>query len=612
MNEQIISDNEKVKGTLKPKKNKKKVVLILVLVLILLAAAAFGVYRLFFQQEELIALTGTTSYGALNEAIEGSGTTSPVDSVSYDVNGTVLEWCVEAGDEVKIGDLLYILDSSEAEDEILEYELELEELYEELSELQESVANQNVTAEFSGRIQDIKAEVGDRVQSGSNLAALVDDSTMKATLYFSYAYENDIAPGMAVTASVPEQMLNLSGSVSDVRYVDYVTTEGMRCFAVTISVDNPGSLTEGVTVSCWVDTANGRALYPATEAKLEYERYEQISSGASGELASVNVVDYQRVNAGDVLFTVDASGYESQIESLEKQIENFEEKIADTQEAIDTEYSRYSDIDGKVVSSYYSTNRMTGGHMGSVVIYNQDSMEISVNIDELDADLLTEGMDVYVYRTTSSRTESYPATLSYLSLEATSGSSGVSTFAATITIDSAGKLASGVTVYYSIDTSGGSGEIEETVLAPLNALCSYDDGYYLLIKSDTKPAEAIDPSQVGGSVTEYPEGYYAVPVEVGDFNGNYAQILSGAEEGQNVFLRYMNAAPVGGDITSNNGEEEGDFMMPGGFGEMPSFGGEGGMPSFGGEGGMPNFGGGGSGGGMPSFGGSGGGMPGGR
>ena len=85
-----------------------------------------------------------------------------------------------------------------------------------------------------------------------------------------------------------------------------------------------------------------------------------------------------------------------------------------------------------------------------------------------------------------------------------------------------------------------------------------------------------------------PDGFYAVPVETGVSNSQYVRILSGVEEGVEVFTRYQQAAPNGGDTTSQ-GEEPSDF--PGG-GEMPDFsGGE--MPDFGG--GMP----GGMGGGMP-------------
>ena len=573
---------------------------LLALAVLAALAAAFGVYKLFFAAEEKVALTGTTTYGTLDEAIEGSGTTTPADSVTYDINGTVLEWYVSAGDEVQEGDLLYVLDSTDAEDDMLDAEVELEELYEQLSELQENIAGQTVTASFSGRVESVSVEEGKKVQSGAMLCKLIDDSRMKATLYFSYSYQNDIFKGTQLTMSVPDQMLALTGKVTGVQYVDYVTSEGMKCFAVTVEVTNPGSLTEGMTVTCWLEGADGSEIYAATDATLEYADFETLTAGASGELTSVNVVDYQRVSAGQTLFYIDASGYQTQLETVQKQIKSYEEKIEDLQEAIDTEYTRYADISGRVVTADYNRNRMTGTDVGSVVIYDQTSMQIAVNIDELDADRLTQGMDVTVYRETSSNIVYYDATLSYLSLEATSNSSGVSTFAAEITIDSKGELSSGVTVYYSIDTSEGESDgTEETVLAPIAALCSYDDGYYLIVQSDKKPDGAIDPDEVGGSVTDYPKGYYAVPVEVGSYNGSYIQILSGVEQDQTVFLRYQNAAPSGGDSTSTvGGDESGSSGMPDFSGVMPDFGGNGGS--------MPNFGGGGSGGGMS---GGGGGMP---
>ena len=581
------ADRPKLPG----KKGGKKKRIALAAAAVAVIAAGFGVYRLFFAGEERIAVTGTTTYGALNEAIQGSGTTTPADSVTYEITGKVLEWNVEAGQEIHAGDLLYVLDSSDAEDEMLEYEVDLEDLYEQRAEIQESIANQQVTAPFSGRIEDIQVEAGDDAQTGMTLATLVDDSAMKATLYFSYAYEDEMYVGMPVTLSVPDQMLTLDGTVTDIRYVDYTTTEGMKCFAVTVEAENPGSLTEGVTATCWAQSADGTELYAVSDAQLEFAHSATLTAETSGEVTAVNPVDYQRVSAGETLFVIDASGYETQLETVEKQIDNYEKNIADLQESIDTEYTRYSDIDGTVVTAEYATNRMTGEDVGSVVVYNQESMEISVNVDELDVDYLEVGMPVTVYRSTSSDVVYYQGELTYLSLEATSGSSGVSTFAATITITPLEgeefDLSSGVTVYYSIDTGDGEGT-GETVLAPLSALCTYDDGYYLLVQADSRPEGAIDPAEVGGSVTDYPKGYYAVPVEAGDYNEQYVQILSGVDQDATVFLRYQNAAPSGGDTTSDSGEEDGTSGFPGG--EMPDFGGSGGsMPSFGGGGGgMPS------------------------
>ena len=83
-----------------------------------------------------------------------------------------------------------------------------------------------------------------------------------------------------------------------------------------------------------------------------------------------------------------------------------------------------------------------------------------------------------------------------------------------------------------------------------------------------------------------PDGFYAVPVEVGVSNSQYVRILSGVEEGVEVFTRYQQSAPSGGESTStdgSNGDDQfggrGDF----GGGQMPNFGG--GMPGGGMSGG---------------------------
>ena len=190
-------------------------------------------------------------------------------------------------------------------------------------------------------------------------------------------------------------------------------------------------------------------------------------------------------------------------------------------------------------------------------------------------------MPVTVYRTTSSETVYYQGELTYLSLEATSGSSGVSTFAATITITPLEgeefDLSSGVTVYYSIDTSGGRGGDRRDRPGPPRAPCAPMTTATTCWSRRT--AARTTPStrrRWAAASPTTPRATTPCPVEAGDYNEQYVQILSGVEEDVTVFLRYQNAAPSGGDTTSEgDGEEEGG--MPGfGGGEMPDFGSMGG------------------------------------
>ena len=615
-----------VKYRRKRKLTGKKVILLLVL-FIVLAAAAFFLWKLFFQAEERIPLTGETSYGALNKAVEGSGTTVPQDSETYSLpsmSAAVSGWYVAAGDQVEVGDLLFEQDDSDLDEQIsalqngdgetsgiADYEASIADQQEllrdyrtELAELTAAQAELEVTAPISGYltyVADLEPE--DQVRAEATLlATIVDDSRMTLKRYFSYACRDQVTVGMPVQVSVAAQMLLLEGKVTAVDEVERLTAEGMRCFAVTVEVDNPGSLTDKTEASCTL-LADSGPLYPAEFTgdanTLSYAETKDLYAGADGELLTVSARQYARVSAGDTLFSIDGSDLQTQLAALEdriasgekqldkyqRRIESLTEQIADLEETRET-YSRRAELAGTVISSEYS--QMRGGfYVGSLTIYNMDTMTLSVSFDELDADYLYQGMPVTVYRTSAEQTVYYDAELTYLSLEATSSSSGVSTFAGTITIHSDGALASGVTVYYQIDV----GDTTEGVLAPVSALKRTEAGdYYLLVQADTAPENAITVDD-----TDYPDGYWPVSVEVGAANSSYIYIKSGVSEDQTLFLRYLNNAPAGGDSTTQYGAETETGDTESGY---PS----GGFPSG-------DFPGGGFGGG--SGGGSGGGFPGG-
>lgn len=566
----------------------------LLLVLALAVGAALGGKALFFSGEEQTPLTEQTTYGSLSTTLSGTGTTMPADSVTYTTasEAEITGVYVSAGDTVEVGDLLYTQDDSELDDQIEEYqdqiteqENQLDDYQEQLAQLQEEIAALTVTAPFVGRITDVAVDVGDNVAAGTKLATLVDDSQMCLTQYFSYAYEDQVYVGMKAGVSVASLMLNQEGTVTDIQMVDRVTAEGTHCFAVTVTLDNPGAFTEGMTGAGYLVADSGEKLYPSVEGELEYRRSQDLTAEVGGEVTGIGAVDYEQVSAGAVLVQLDGADYQKQVESVNKQITQTQEKIVQLQEkSAETEekrsdYAVTAELAGKIIMVNVregESPREAG--QTAVVLYNLDSMTITANIDELDIDGIAMGMEVDITQSGAESDTHYTGTVTEISYEATN-SNGVAYFPITITIPSGGALSAGVNVSYSITV----GDESEGVLAPIAALKSTSQGTCLFVKADAAPDNAVELED--GVV---PDGFYAVPVETGVSNSQYVRILSGVEEGVEVFTRYQQAAPNGGDTTSQ-GEEPSDF--PGG-GEMPDFsGGE--MPDFGG--GMP----GGMGGGMP-------------
>ena len=397
---------------------------------------------------------------------------------------------------------------------------------------------------------------------------------MTLTQYFSYAYEDQIYEGMTAGVSISSLMLNLTGTVTDIQKVERITAEGTRCFAVTVTVENPGALTEGMTGAGYLVSDAGEQIYPSVEGTLEYYASRTLTAEASGELTDVRPVDYETVTAGQTLFVIDGSDYQEQLESAnnkitqtEERIASYEEKIAETEEKR-ADFAVTSEISGKVIVVGVNAGekpRQSG--QTAVSIYNLDSMTISANIDELDIDQIEMGMEVAITQSGAESDTNYTGTVTEISYEATN-SNGVAYFPITITIPSEGALSAGVNVSYTITV----GDESEGVLAPISALKSTSEGTCLFVKADSRPENAVDLED--GTV---PDGFYAVPVETGVSNSQYVRILSGVEEGTEVFTRYQTSAPSGGESTSQSQGGDEEFSFPGGGG--------GGMPNFGGGGG---------------------------
>ena len=568
----------------------------LLLVLALAAGAALGGKALFFSGEEQTPLTEQTTYGSLSTTLSGTGTTMPADSVTYTTasEAEITGVYVSAGDTVEVGELLYTQDDSELDDQIEEYqdqiteqENQLDDYQEQLAQLQEEIAALTVKAPFAGRITDVAVDMGDNMAAGTKLATLVDDSQMCLTQYFSYAYEDQVYVGMKAGVSVASLMLNQEGTVTDIQMVDRVTAEGTHCFAVTVTLDNPGAFTEGMTGAGYLVADSGEKLYPSVDGELEYRRSQDLTAEVGGEVTGIGAVDYEQVSAGAVLVQLDGADYQKQVESVNKQITQTQEKIVQLQEKSAeaeekrSDYAVTAELAGKIIMVNVregESPREAG--QTAVVLYNLDSMTITANIDELDIDGIAMGMEVDITQSGAESDTHYTGTVTEISYEATN-SNGVAYFPITITIPSGGALSAGVNVSYSITV----GDESEGVLAPIAALKSTSQGTCLFVKADAAPDNAVELED--GVV---PDGFYAVPVETGVSNSRYVRILSGVEEGVEVFTRYQQTAPSGGDTTSQ-GQSEEQSGFPGG-GEMPDFsGGE--MPDFGG--GMP----GGMGGGMP-------------
>lgn len=523
----------------------------------LVAVGGLQGYGLFFGGSDQVEVTSTLTYGQIGTLLEGSGSTTPTETQVISVASTaeILGVYVTPGETVQAGQLLYIQDDSGLDDQIEAIYEEIETHQDTLSDyqdsvddLRESVADATVTAPFSGKVWEVSVKVGDNVSNGSKMGQITDSSTLNVVLYFSYAYESDIWVGQTAQVSVPEQMLILEGTVTKLSKVEYITKEGTRCFGVTISLENPGSLVAETAVSATIGD-----IYPVEAGVLDNQGDSPLNAAMSGTVSAVYVENYQNVSSGTPLFSLDT-------ESLADQIADTQEKMATTQEKINalledieeihqsrSDYQVYSEIAGRVISVNVKEGQFPNQSTSAVMIYNLDTMELTANIDELDIPVVSLGMEVTVQYSSASTSQDFVGTISAMSYEA-SNENGVAYFPVTITVDSQGALSSGVNVSYQIAPDDSA----EGYLVPIDALKEYEDGVCVYIQGS---------SSQGLPVEDVPKGYYAQAVTVETTNAQYALVAEGLEEDMVLFHRYQATSPSGGDSTSSAGGNDMEDMM---------------------------------------------------
>ena len=185
---------------------------------------------------------------------------------------------------------------TEAERGVSDAQLEGSKAQTDLSAAQRNLSRLHITAPFTGKLipakdsddKDVSFRVGEQVSEGQVIGYMVNDRQMKLTLAFSAEYARSIRTGQSATVSIASAMSEVSGTVSSVETAQQISSEGVRVIRVGITVNNPGSLTKGMTATATINTGLLGAIYPANAGTLEYSREEAVTAQKSGEIIKQN------------------------------------------------------------------------------------------------------------------------------------------------------------------------------------------------------------------------------------------------------------------------------------------------------------------------------------
>ena len=538
-------------GRPKPKFNKRKVrqAVIAGAVVVALAAGGFLLYRFLTKQDSASSeiQTQAVQYGTIQSKVTGSGNAKAKESaaITLTAGGTVQEVFVSPGDTVTAGQPLYTIFSQEAQDQVTQAQTQVDNLNKEMSALLEDANNLTVRAPFAGKLTNVKEFQPDQeVAKETAVATLVNDKKLKLSLYFSYAYENQIRTGQSVQVSIPTVMGTYTGTVEKINKVRFISPEGAVHFEVVIAFQNPGTLTAGMDASATLTASDGSAIYPYENGKTEYYETREIVTKAAGPVVSQgNLMDYADVSAGEALLTLGSSTIDETIMSKQKEIDEAQKKLADAQKGL-ADFNAVSPIDGSVTSCTLTPGTEVKSGDTVVTISNTTNMVVDITVDDRNIAFVQPGLTVEL---SDWNGNTFIGTVTAINMGAAESQNGMTNYPVTLTVDNQdGSLLAGMYLDYSFVAS----QSDDCMMVPMQSVKNIpgEDGStdsVVFIRADKRPENAVDleiPEPEPGQPPMYPspeDGFYPVKVETG-LNDDYnVEIKSGLNGDEEVFVNYL-------------------------------------------------------------------------
>lgn len=559
-----------------PTKGLPRRILPLALAAAVLAAGGFGAVRLLGGVgggEQIV--TDLVTRDTIQSTVKGSGAASARESVSLNppVSATVLALHVKEGDRVEKGTVLYELDPAEAQkateeakkslteaekgvtaaaERLQAAQKQLSETEEEFQKLLASKADLTVTAPFDGKLVEAASLLPDaEITAGQKIATLVSSNRLKLSLYYSYAYLDQLRVGQEAAVSIPAVMASVPGKISEINKVEFVTPEGSKCFEVVVALDNPGTLTEGMAASAGL-TVGGQAVYPYQNGKLAYQETREVTAKVPGPLKTSFLHNHAPVKKGQAILVLGPDELDKQLEekresvtsaresvdSARTAVESAQETLASARDKVKKALEQEADmavkapITGTVLTCLLEQGEKADAGQLGILLADTSVMRIDIQVDERNVSRVKTGMTCTITQTGLGGEENtFEGTVESVSLTGKS-ENGVSFFPAVVKVDNGdGAMLNGMSIEYELVLA----QSEDCLVVPAQAVQYTEQGSCLFVKADRRPDNAVD---LGDGV-EIPRGFYAVPVETGLSNSAQVEIKSGVEEGMEVFTQKL-------------------------------------------------------------------------
>ena len=462
---------------------------------------------------------------------DGSGTINAADSYTVKslVTGTVLTADFELGDSIEKGDILYTIDISDVENNLVSAQLSVEQAqrnYDDIADMQ------NVRTKISGEVSSFAVAAGDAVQAGQTVATIRDTSVMLLAVDFPAAEAQSFVAGQAAQVMPDTTFETLNGTIRSVSGADPAGDASLMTCTVTIAVPNAGSLT---TAQAAVAQVNG--VSSLNSAHFTYQREETVVAAASGTVSELCVKEGSTVRQDDVILRITGKDLDKQTKNAADSLRAAELQMSSAEKTI-SHYTIDAPISGTIVDKKVKAGDKLSANDTAMqnlcTIYDMSYLEMKLNVDELKIRSLEVGQEVDI-TADAVPGETYKGVISSILVAGTTAN-GSTSYPVTVRIDDMGELLPGMNATAKITTAS----VKNVLALPNAALVR---GSYVLVTKDSPSAANAETSMTA------PDGYVYVKVTTGISDDDYIEVKSGLQEGDTI--AYDNSSVSATDFYSN-------------------------------------------------------------
>lgn len=557
-----MKKNSRLRKKWKRLSKKKKIITTTVAVVVVIALVSGTIYITKSNDEDTqtvsIQETKVTT-GSISNSIVGTGNLEidASEEIRIPSGITVKSVKVESGDAVSKGDVLAKVDKIS----VLE---EMESVKEFIEDYDEQIEEEDTS---SNQYKILVAKRKDLKKTYKKLKALYKSGTIKATIDGVVGDINVSNNSSTSSQSVEGNETNVSATDAKASTLSIDSTSNIK--ATTLITNNVKATTLSVN-----STDNGNLEMPGstpygnvettTEAISETEKNQTPPAGQPGETNQNNIEETTASSQNNTNFNGNSnlnqtSGTNGQNNNVD--VQSNSNYISGSSGSETGNMSAASEANSDDSSNAAESSE--GYDSDDVIAFTlalNESMMISVNVDELDINSVEKGQEASI-TLDAIEDETFTGTVKRVSNSASSSGNGVAKYTVEITMAKDERMKVGMNASATIIVESK----ENILMIPINALQEKGNQVFVYMSKDSD-------GNLSGETT----------VTTGLSDGDTVEITEGLSEGDTVY--YQKIGNISGNSSNNNGgfpggNENGDF--PGG--DM-----QGGSDSNGGPGNMPN------------------------